>query len=193
MPRADTTTEPTAPRELRPPVPRADIDPAASEIMRRHGGEVLAVARRWADTPEDAEDAYQRGLEIMLTKAPSTDPDHLVPWLKTVVKHEAWAIRRQRERHTPSAPESEELDGEAPGSAHDYAERAERLQVGAEAMGRLKPQEVRALALKAEGLSYREICAETGWTYTKDHVRYGLTTPLADDATGVVGARSSAW
>ena len=34
-------------------------------------------------------------------------------------------------------------------------------------MRRLKPHEVRALVLKAEGLSYEEICAETGWTYTK--------------------------
>ena len=168
MPPADTTTDRTgAPRELRPRLPRALIDPAAAEIMRRHGGEVMAVARRWAETPEDAEDAYQRGLEIMLTKAPSTDPDHLVPWLKTVVKREAWAIRRQRERQTPSAPDSEELDGMAPGSAHDHAELAERLRLGAEAMGRLKPQEVRALVLRAEGLSYREICDETGWTYTK--------------------------
>jgi RNA polymerase sigma factor (sigma-70 family) len=168
MPPPDTTTDTTSPpRDLRPPVPREVIDPAVAEIMRRHGGEVLAVARRWADTPEDAEDAYQRGLEIMLTKAPSTDPDHLVPWLKTVVKREAWAIRRQRERHTPSAPESEELDGEAPATAHDRAVQFEQLHVGAEAMGRLKPQEVRALVLKAEGLSYREICEETGWTYTK--------------------------
>ena len=137
MPPADTTTDPTsAPRELRPRLPREQIDPAAAEIIRCHGGEVMAVARRSADTPEDAEDAYQRGLEIMLTKAPSTNPDHLVPWLKTVVKREAWAIRRQRERHTPSAPESEELDGMAPGSAHDHAERFERLQLGAEAMKR---------------------------------------------------------
>jgi RNA polymerase sigma factor (sigma-70 family) len=168
MPPTETTTDtPTAPRELRPRPSRAEVEPAALALIRRHGGEVLAVARRWADSPEDAEDAYQRGLEILLTKAPSTDPEHLVPWLKTVVKREAWAIRRQRERHTPSAPESEELDGMAPGSAHDQAVRIERLQLGAEAMRKLKPQEARALMLKAEGLSYREICEETGWTYTK--------------------------
>jgi len=165
MPPTDNTTEP--PRELRPRPARAEIDPAALEIVRRRGAEIMAVARRWAETPEDAEDAYQRGLEIMLTKAPSTDPEHLVPWLKTVVKREAWAIRRQRERHTPPAPDSVDLDEPGDTTAHDQAERFERLQLGAEAMRRLKPQEVRALVLKAEGLSYQEICEETGWTYTK--------------------------
>ena len=154
-------------RELRPRPSREEIDPAASELLRRYGDEVMASARRWADSPEDAEDAYQRGMEIMLTKAPSTDPDHLVPWLKTVVKREAWAIRRQRERHTPPASEFEDLDSPGPTTAHDHAERIEQLRRGAEALARLKPQEVRALVLKAEGLSYQEICDETGWTYTK--------------------------
>jgi DNA-directed RNA polymerase specialized sigma24 family protein len=66
----------------------------AAELMRRHGAEVMASAQHWAETPEDAEDAYQRGMEIMLKKAPSTDPEHLVPWLKTVVKREAVGDRR---------------------------------------------------------------------------------------------------
>src|SRR3712207_3617694 len=154
MPPTDTTEpRPDAPRDLRPGPSRADIDPAALEIVRRHGAEVMAVARRWAETAEDAEDAYQRGLEIMLTKAPSTDPDHLVPWLKTVVKREAWAIRRQRERATPGATSEADLDEPALGTAHDHAERLEQLHHGAEAMTWLKPQEVRALVLKAEGLS----------------------------------------
>jgi hypothetical protein len=42
-----------------------------------------------------------------------------------------------------------------------------QLRLGAQALARLKPQEVRCLLLRAEGYSYREICAETGWTYTK--------------------------
>jgi hypothetical protein len=49
----------------------------------------------------------------------------------------------------------------------ERAERYERLRVGAEAMAGLKPQEIRCLLLKAEGLSYQEICAATGFTYTK--------------------------
>ena len=82
----------------RPRPARAEIEPAALELVRRHGAQIMSTARRYAASPEDAEDAYQRGLEILLTKAPTTSPDDLVPWLKTVVKHEAFALRKQRER-----------------------------------------------------------------------------------------------
>ncbi|MBN1528544.1 MAG: sigma-70 family RNA polymerase sigma factor [Thermoleophilaceae bacterium] len=141
---------------------------AALAIVRRHGRAVMATARRYSATPEDAEDAYQRGLEILLTKAPTTDEDELVPWLRTVVKHEAFALRRQRERHSPVTDDGELSDTGTPaGATHEQAERWERLRHGAEAIRRLKPQELRALLLKAEGYSYREICEITGWTYTK--------------------------
>ena len=43
----------------------------------------------------------------------------------------------------------------------------EQVARSAEALQRLKPQEVRALWLKAMGNSYQEICDATGWTYTK--------------------------
>ena len=151
------------PREL-----RDERELALLSIVRRHGSSVMATARRYSATPEDAEDAYQRGLEILLTKAPTTDEDELVPWLRTVIKHEAFALRRQRERHSPVSDDGELVDsGTAPGATHDQAERMERLHHGAEAIGRLKPQELRALLLKAEGYSYQEICEITGWTYTK--------------------------
>ena len=147
---------------------RAEVDPAALELIARHGPQILATARRYSATPEDAEDAYQRGLEILLTKAPATAEEELVPWLKTVVKHEAFAIRRQRERHTPVSDEGELAEPpSSDGATHDQAERLERLSHGAEAMRRLKPQEIRCLLLKAEGYSYKEICRITGWTYTK--------------------------
>ena len=147
---------------------RGEIDEAALRLLARHGGQILATARRHAVTPEDAEDAYQRGIEILLTKAPSTSEDELIPWLKTVVKHEAWALRRQRERHSPVTDDGELRDRPAPTAVtHEQAERLERLRLGAEALGHLKPHEVRALRLKAEGFSYREICAMTGWSYTK--------------------------
>jgi RNA polymerase sigma factor (sigma-70 family) len=157
-----------APRAARARPARADAEPAVLELLRRHGGRLMSVARRYSSSREDAEDAYQRAVEILLTRAPSTDPAELLPWTKTVVKHEAFAVGRQRARHgTPS--ESEQIEpfaGLAAGPA-ELAERRDRLRLGAEALGRLKPQEVRALLLRAEGLSYHEICAATGWSYTK--------------------------
>jgi RNA polymerase sigma factor (sigma-70 family) len=147
---------------------RAEIDEAALALLSRHGAQILATARRYAATPEDAEDAYQRGLEILLTKAPTTSEDDLVPWLKTVVKHEAFALRRHRERHAPVTDDGELGERGTPAAAtHDQAERYEDLRQGAEALGQLKPQEIRALLLRAEGYSYAEICEITGWSYTK--------------------------
>ena len=147
---------------------RAEIDAAALRLLARHGSQILATARRYAATPEDAEDACQRGLEILLTKAPSTSEEELIPWLKTVVKHEAFALRRQRDRHSPVTDDGELRDRPAPSAVtHEQAERLERLRQGAEALNHLKAHEIRALVLKAEGFSYREICAMTGWSYTK--------------------------
>jgi RNA polymerase sigma factor (sigma-70 family) len=147
---------------------RGEIDEAALKLLAKHGAQILATARRYATTPEDAEDAYQRGFEILLTKAPSVRENELVPWLKTVVKHEAFALRRQRERHSPVTDDGDLGDRAAPHAVtHDQAERLEQLRQGAEALGELKPQEVRALLLKAEGYSYKEICELTGWSYTK--------------------------
>jgi RNA polymerase sigma factor (sigma-70 family) len=147
---------------------RGAIDEAALGLAIRHGAQILATARRYAATPEDAEDAYQRGLEILLTKAPTTREEELVPWLKTVVKHEAFALRRQRERHSPLTNDGRLGDRATPPAiTHDQAERLETLSQGAEALGKLKPHEIRALLLKAEGYTYREICELTGWSYTK--------------------------
>jgi RNA polymerase sigma factor (sigma-70 family) len=147
---------------------RGEIDEAALGLALRHGAQILATARRYAATPEDAEDAYQRGLEILLTKAPTTREEELIPWLKTVVKHEAFALRRQRDRHSPVTDDGHLSDRPTPPAiTHDQAERLEKLSQGAEALARLKPHEIRALLLKAEGYSYREICELTGWSYTK--------------------------
>jgi RNA polymerase sigma factor (sigma-70 family) len=149
-------------------LPRDDIERAAADLIRRRGGEILGTARRYASNLDDAEDAYQRGLEILLTKAPTTREVDLVRWLKTVVKHEAFALRRQRERQSPITDDGELGERPTPpGITHDQAERHERLHQGGEALALLKPQEARALRLRAEGYSYREICRITAWSYTK--------------------------
>ena len=125
---------------------------------------------------DDAEDAYQRGIEILLTKAPNTDTRQLLPWSRTVIKHEALAIRKNRERMLGRPPAAErEAEGEDwihlipwQGSGPDEsAEKRELVDRSREALAKLKPQELKALTQLAEGYSYAEIAGLNGWTRTK--------------------------
>ena len=163
--------------EIAAPAPEAALRRAAVELIRRHEPALRRTARRYSLCAEDAEDAYQRALEILLTKAPTVDQRELIRWTQTVTKHEALAVRRNRERilGSPAAP-AREADGDgdwvqlipstAAGPA-DLAERRERVARTREALKTLKPQELRALTLLAEGYSYAEIGELTGWSYTK--------------------------
>src|SRR3954469_10696885 len=109
---------------------RAQIAPAALELLSRHSAGLLATARRYSQTPEDAEDAYQRGVEILLTKAPTTSEHELLPWLKTVVKHEAYAVAKSAGRALP-ATDVTTAEPDAAAWTDERAERYERLRVGA--------------------------------------------------------------
>ena len=147
---------------------------AASGLIDSHDAVFRRTARRYSICADDAEDAYQRALEILLTKAPPIEGDALVRWMQTVTKREALAVRRQRERLLGSPSHDEDADrdpldfiaSESPGP-NDRLARRERVARSGEALQALKPQEVRALTLKAQGYSYAEIGEITGWSYTK--------------------------
>src|SRR4051794_1019000 len=85
---------------------------AASALIESHDGVFRRTARRYSICAEDAEDAYQRALEILLTKAPQIEGDSLVKWMQTVTKREALGVRRQRERLLGSARSFSFDDGE---------------------------------------------------------------------------------
>src|SRR3954462_1834003 len=149
---------------------------AAVELIRRHERTLRRTARRYSLCGDDAEDAYQRALEILLMKAPTADLRELIRWMQTVTKHEAMAVRRNRERMLGGPPARAAHDGEEQdwvqlipsprdGPA-DQVERRERVARTREALRTLKPQELRALTLLAEGYSYAEIGEITGWSYT---------------------------
>jgi len=150
---------------------------AAVELLDVHGPLLRRVARRHSLGPEDADDALQRAAEILLTKAPSVEPNRLIAWMAVVTKHEALAVRRSRERMLsclapPGASDRPPPDplaaiaADAPGPA-ERAQRSERLAAAREALAELKANERLALVLQAQGYSYAEICALCGWTYTK--------------------------
>jgi RNA polymerase sigma factor (sigma-70 family) len=149
---------------------------AAVEMFARHEQTLRRTARRYSLCVDDADDALQRSLEILLTKAPTDDPRELIRWMQTVVKHEALAVRRDRERilSGPAAAAADEGREDwvalIPTDADGPPERAERREAVArsrEALQALKPQELRALTLLAEGYSYAEIGEITGFSRTK--------------------------
>jgi RNA polymerase sigma factor (sigma-70 family) len=141
---------------------------AALALVQQHAGELLRFAGRFSHCADDAHDAYQRAIEILVRRLRSEPPTQPLPWIRTVLRHEALAIRAEREQLVGRV--EVELDRHEDRHVADPAEQAvghERLRHTAEALRRLKPQEVTALVLRAEGLSYREICTRTGWTYTR--------------------------
>jgi RNA polymerase sigma factor (sigma-70 family) len=149
---------------------------AAVEIYARNESTLKRAARRFSLCEDDAEDALQRSLEILLRKAPTDEPRELIKWMQIVVKHEALAIRHERERTLagPAAlkpePQMEDWVALLPTPADGPPERAERREAVArsrEALQALKPQELRALTLLAEGYSYAEIGEITGFSQTK--------------------------
>src|SRR3954454_9839103 len=138
------------------------------EVVAHQADSLLRTARRHSLCADDAQDAYQRTMEIFVRRAATLDPERAYRWVHTVCKHEAMAVRAQRQQLVSS--DEPDLDREEARHLPSPEERLasfERLRRSAEALQRLKPQELRALWLRAEGFSYAEICAQTGWTHTK--------------------------
>ena len=141
-------------------------DGLVTSLVSKHSKAMLATARRYSLCADDANDAWHRSVEILLRRAPSLDPATAHSWLRTVVKHEALAVRAERTRFLGH----DEYDPDAFAGGRDPVEgmeRLERLAAAAEAMQRLKPNETEALLLLASGMSYREIGEAKGWSYTK--------------------------
>src|SRR3954468_15569613 len=136
-------------------------------MVARHGPMLLRVANQFSLCHDDALDAYQRALEIYLRRLGSIDRATEGAWLRVVVKHEAMSIRKARAGSVDV--EEVDLDGREAGTREldDRLAGGERVERSVEALKALKPDEARALLLKAEGLSYDEIGRQFGWTYTK--------------------------
>lgn len=147
---------------------RLELDTAAAELVVEYGELILKDAIRFSKCRSDAEDAYQRSLEILLTKAPTTDPNELVPWIRVVVRREATIIARSNHNRNLRLDEtihpwSVALDG-VPDDELD--ERLE-LEMGADALRYLTVDQISCLVAQSEGLSYDEIAERTGFTRRK--------------------------
>lgn len=150
------------------PASGADDQEFVVELVRRESAAMLRVADRYSYCADDAAEAYGRALEILMRRARSLDPERAGGWLATVVKHEALKVRQQRQREV--ACDAAGFDREEARGAPGPEERVAGFEVvarSAEALRALKPQEVAALWLRMQGLSYEEIAERQGWTATK--------------------------
>ena len=142
----------------------------ALALLAASGPAFRRTARRYSLCADDAEDAFQRAVEILLTRAPDREPRRLVAWMQVVTRREALAVRRARERILaavrPGGDSLGEVACDLPGPA-ELAERRDRVTAAARALGALKPDERLAIVLQAHGYSYSEIGELCGWTYTK--------------------------
>jgi RNA polymerase sigma factor (sigma-70 family) len=154
-------------------MPRGNHEVALSRdqiesMIAEHSGGLLRLARQNSLCTDDAHDAYQRAIEIFLRRAASLEPQTAASWLRTVVKNEARAVRRSRlqlvgrDEVDPDQEEASNLP-----TPDECLLSADLTARSAEALQRLKPQEIRALWLRAQGHSYTEIGEICGWSYTK--------------------------
>jgi RNA polymerase sigma factor (sigma-70 family) len=145
-----------------------DFDHAVAEVIDRYGELIMRDAVRYSANREDAEDAYQAAIEVLLKKGPSDRPAQLVPWLRTVVRHEAHHIARARHKQQRglTAKDFDQIprDGRSP---EDVAEAFAEVEMSFEALARLSDDQKRCMIAQAGGLEYDEIAELTGFTRRK--------------------------
>lgn len=132
---------------------------------------LVRFAARYTRSIHDAEDAYQRAMEIALRRAPVVEPRQFVAWLHAVIRNEAISIVRGRQREGP-APEEDlavsladrAADLLGPDAVAEWRERYRGLRAGLNAL--TEAQRV-CLMLKSAGASYAEIAAMTGFSMRK--------------------------
>jgi DNA-directed RNA polymerase specialized sigma24 family protein len=147
---------------------RRAVEELVLATIAAHAESLLRTARRHSICADDAQDAYQRAIELFMGHAGRLDAARAPSWLHVVVKREAQAIAQARRKLLGSG--EVDLDGRvAPGlpTPEEQLLSVDMVSRSAEALKRLKPHELRALWLRAQGHSYSEIGAITGWSYTK--------------------------
>ena len=142
---------------------------AAVALLERRQRSLHRIAQRISLCGADADDALQRAVVILLTKAPEIENERLAAWMNVVTKREALAVRQARERLL-GGPAPADCLVELPSERADpfeSCERRERIAEARRALAELRADERLALVLQAQGYSYAEICSLLGWSYTK--------------------------
>jgi len=131
------------------------ITEAARDLFQAHGTAIYRFASVLVRHREDAEDVVQETfMKLLRHLEGGGDTTNLRGWLFTVAAHAARDRQRRRARWMPWAPEHEAT---VPPPVLDDEDG--RIRGAREALRRLPDRDRLLLALRAQGLSYREIAA----------------------------------
>jgi RNA polymerase sigma-70 factor (ECF subfamily) len=131
---------------------------AARELFEEHGAAVYRFAVMMLRNHQDAEDVVQETfLKLLYHLRDGGNTDNVRGWLFTVAAHGAHDRQRRRIRWIPWAS-VHELSVEPPVLPDEDG----RLRAAREGLHRLSPRDRLLVALRASGLSYREIAATAG-------------------------------
>jgi RNA polymerase sigma factor (sigma-70 family) len=132
---------------------------------------LIRFAARYTRSLHDAEDAYQRTMEIALSRAPVTDTSRYMAWLHTVLRHEALAVARTRRRESPgmeidvAETVADRVEDEtAIDALAEWRERYRSIQDG---LAGLTEAQRTCLILQSAGASYERIGEVTGYSRRK--------------------------
>src|SRR5438552_4166436 len=136
----------------------AEVEGEVARHFREQGAAIYRFSRALLRDHQDAEDVVQETfLKLLSHLRARGDESNLRGWLFTVAAHACRDRQRFRLRWRPWADTDEPAV-----EAVDAAAEAEDQQLAQAALRRLPARDRLLLALRAEGLSYREIAATAG-------------------------------
>lgn len=136
----------------------ANASRAAQALFQEHGAAVFRFAAVLLRHHQDAEDVVQETfLKLLGHLRAGRDTGNLRGWLFTVAAHAARDRQRRRRRWIPWKPIHDSLV-----SPVSLPDEDGRLRAVRDALHQLPDRDRLLLALRAEGLSYRDIAVAAG-------------------------------
>jgi RNA polymerase sigma-70 factor (ECF subfamily) len=130
----------------------------ARDLFEAHGAAIYRLAAVLLKHPQDAEDCVQETfLKLLRHLEAGGDTSNIRGWLFTVAAHAARDRQRGRWRWIPWLPAHDRQVPPAPLPDEDG-----RLARARAALATLAPRDRLLLALRAQGLSYRDIASAAG-------------------------------
>src|SRR3954465_8041824 len=148
---------------------RAGDTRAFEALVRRYQRPVLAIARRFARDPDDAEDLAQRAFINASQRAGGWRGGSFKSWLFRIVVN----LAKNHLRDTARFDRDAEGEQSAPPEAHDRPEAREQQNALREAVARLPRRQREVLLLRIDGdLPFGEIAQTLGITEVNAKVNF---------------------